>query len=346
MEKTTVKQFILSTMSGMTFGLFATLVIGSIVQQIGVLVGLELLHTVVYGRLVSLTGAGIGIGIALVLKMQGMKLVTAAVIGGISASFRFDLSLLEIIQTSPGDPFTIYLVVIFSILLMNLILRKKTPVDILLIPLLGIALSVILTFIISGPSWFLISQIRNFLDYFTTVTPFVMSIVIAVAMGIILTSPISSVAIAYLLSLGGIAAGAAVVGTVTQMVGFAVQSRKDNNIGIVLSIFFGTSMLQLKNVIKKPIIWLPTAIASAILAPIFVIIFNLQSTVAGAGMGTSGLVGPLQTIEAMGGFQSGNAWLMFVLVIAAPVVLVYFIDLVFRRFNLYGVGDLSISSDL
>ena len=108
--------------------------------------------------------------------------------------------------------------------------------------------------------------IGDFIQWATNVQPFLMGIIIAVVMGMALTAPISSAAIAISISLGGIAGGAAVVGCCVQMLGFAVMSRKDNNIGTVISVGIGTSMLQFKNILKKPIIWLPTIIVSAILA--------------------------------------------------------------------------------
>ena len=98
-----------------------------------------------------------------------------------------------------------------------------------------------------------------------------MSIIVAVVMGILLTSPLSSAAIAISINLSGFA-GAAVIGCTAQMIGFAVQSRKDNSIGVVLSIAFGTSMLQFKNILRKPIIWLPTIITSAIFRSCFLLV--------------------------------------------------------------------------
>ena len=168
-------------------------------------------------------------------------------------------------------------------------------------------------------------------------------------MGMALTAPISSAAIAAVVFTSAdpsvgllIASGAAVVGCSTQMVGFAIQSRKDNPIGTVISIGIGTSMLQFKNIIKKPIIWLPTIIASAILGPISTCWLKLQCMGASAGMGTAGLVGQIGTISSMG-VNSWQAWVgIFVLQIALPAILVFFIDLLFRKLNLIKEGDLKI----
>jgi uncharacterized membrane protein len=138
-----------------------------------------------------------------------------------------------------------------------------------------------------------------------------------------------------------IAGGAAVVGCSVQMVGFAVQSIKDNKIGTVISVGIGTSMLQFKNILKKPIIWLPTIITSAILGPISTCVLKLKCVGSSAGMGTAGLVGLIGTYSTMG--NTINTWLgIFVLQIIAPIVLVYLLDMLFRKLNLIKDGDLTI----
>ncbi len=74
------------------------------------------------------------------------------------------------------------------------------------------------------------------------------------------------------------------------MVGFAVASFKENKFGGLISQGIGTSMLQVPNILKKPVIWLPAIIASAILGPISTTIFKMTNNASGAGMGTAGLV--------------------------------------------------------
>jgi uncharacterized protein len=343
MQKEALKPFLMKTLNGMTYGLFATLIIGVIIRQIGYLLNIELLYDTIFLRLASLMGAGIGLGIALSLKIDGLKLVVIAMIGGIATSFRVTFTNgLELVANN--EPLTVYLVVVSAIILMKYILVRKTPVDILLIPLVGVFLATILTLIISAPMRFIVDYIQLFVEQSTLYAPLIMSIVIAVVMGMLLTSPISSAAIAITINLSGIAGGAAVVGCTTQMIGFAVQSRKDNNIGMVLSIAFGTSMLQFKNILRKPIIWLPTIITSAILGPIFALLIGTKTTREGAGMGSSGLVGQLQTLFAME--YSFTAYISILLMILLPMIMVYFIDLIFRKYTLITEGDLAVGKDI
>ena len=74
------------------------------------------------------------------------------------------------------------------------------------------------------------------------------------------------------------------------MIGFAVASFKENKFGGLISQGLGTSMLQVPNIIKKPVIWLPAIIASAILGPVSTVVLKMTNNASGAGMGTAGLV--------------------------------------------------------
>lgn len=326
-----IKEFFIKTFNGMALGLFATLIIGTIIQNIGVLINFEAFKNLAT-LLKTLTGVGIGIGIAYSMKLEGLKLIGAGVAGGIASGLELG---------KPGDPMVEYFCVILAILIVNLVMRRKTPLDILLIPLLFSISSYAIYLVINTPISEATKAIGNFISWATEVQPFFMGIIIAVVMGMLLTAPISSAAIAIAISLGGIAGGAAVVGCSVQMVGFAVMSRKDNNIGTIISVGIGTSMLQFKNILKKPIIWLPTIIVSAILGPVSTLILKTKTTPIGSGMGTSGLVGQFETITAMG--NTTNAWLSIILLqIALPIILVYILDVIFRKKGLIKEGDLKI----
>ncbi len=337
------KKFVMTTMNGMVYGLFATLIIGVIIGQLGSLVQISLISVTLSNALKGLMGVGIGIGIALSLKMDGLKMVVASVMGGIATSFKFQFGV-GLVLLPNNDPVTTYLVVVLGIMFLKYVLVKKTPVDIVLVPIVGSLVALVLTLMISGPVGYLLKEISIGIDSATAFAPLPMSIVIAVAMGMLLTSPLSSAAIAIAIQLDGLAGAAAAVGTTVQMIGFAIQSRKDNNIGMVLSIAFGTSMLQFKNILKKPVIWLPTIIASAILAPIIVLPLDAQTTFIGAGMGSSALVGQLGTLSAMN--YSLNAWLAVIFMIVGGAILVYFIDLLFRQQHLIVDGDLAVNNDI
>ena len=364
-SKNKILDFFITTLNGMAIGLFATLIIGTIIESCGKLFFADnsFCHffnttlTATAKCLQCLTGAGIGVGIAISLKMNPLKTIVMAAIGELAAYFSLSTAFIgswNIGEASfrIGDPLTIYLVCIASSLLIDLILRKKTPVDILIIPLFGITVGLTLSLLIRFPAIFVTYGIQFIVDKGTTAVPFVMGIVVSVIMGMALTAPISSAAIAAMIFTAAegapmseglaIASGAAIIGCCTQMVGFAVQSRKDNPIGMVISIGIGTSMLQFKNILRKPMVWLPTIIASAILGPISTCLVKVNCFGSSAGMGTAGLVGQIGTFMSM----NINDWRLyvgvFVLEIIAPAILVFAIDLLFRKFKLIKDGDLKV----
>ena len=319
----------------MAYGLFATLIVGTIIKQIGQLSNVDFIINI-GSILQGLMAPGIGCGIALALKLEPLPVIAATAVGALSASISFTGG------KANNNPLLIYFAVIAAIEIYRLIFKKKTPVDILLIPFfmiiigyaVGCALEIPLNQIIYGIQWLINTA--------TEYAPIPMGIVIAVIMGMALTAPISSAAIAIALSLGGIPGGAAVVGCSVQMIGFAVQSIRDNNIGKVISIGIGTSMLQFKNILKKPVIWLPTILTSAILGPISTAVFKMTSTPAGAGMGTCGLVGQLGTLESMG-YNNPMAYIgILVLHFIAPIILVFLFDLLFRKLGIIKKGDFEI----
>ncbi len=340
-----ILDFIIKTMNGMAYGLFGTLIIGTILNTIG---GFfpegNIFNLVGEGYLFKITGVGIALGIGLSLNFTGLKLIGLASVGGIATFLATPYGF------KIGDPLTVYVVCILVALAMQLVLRKKTLIDIIIIPLFAIAVGVILTLLLSTPIAFITKIIGKYIGIATEYQPFIMGIVIAVIMGMALTAPISSAAIAATIFTPAafasnanvaLAGGAALVGCCAQMVGFAVMSIRDNKIGTVFAVGIGTSMLQFKNILKKPIIWLPTIIASAILGPISTCVLKVGCLGTSAGMGTSGLVGQIGTIATMG--TTPQAFIaIFVLQILAPAVIVFFIDLLFYKLGLIKKGDLTI----
>ena len=363
-EQTTkqkISSFFLTTLNGMAYGLFATLIVGTIIKTIAqyafsgnaeFIQFLNKLFTNASSFLTVLTGAGIGVGIALALKFDALKTIVLASVGQLagylSINIKNGIDFFYEGAAGAGDPLTIYLVVISVALLLRVILKKKTPVDILIVPLLGVTLGLVACILIRVPSIYVTYLIQLIIDKATLTAPFIMGIIVSVVMGMALTAPISSAAIAAIVFTGdgeglAIASGAAVVGCCTQMIGFAIQSRKDNNIGMVLSIGIGTSMLQFKNIIKKPIIWLPTIIASAILGPISTCVFKLKCMYPNnAGMGTAGLVGVIGTFNEMG-FSLPNFFIIILMEIILPLILVFLIDLLFRKLKWIKEGDLKVN---
>lgn len=224
-----------------------------------------------------------------------MVAVTAAGMAGTMIFSFWSMSF----QTA-SDPLSCYVSSLCALAGMSL-LKKKTPVDLILIPLIGILSALAYCVVLSDAVHHVTLAIGYVVEWSFGIAPLPMCIVISVLVGMALTAPISSVAICVAIGIGDVplAAGAALIGCCVQMVGMAVQTARDNGWGSVVAVGIGTSMLQFKNILRKPVIWLPTIICSALLAP-FAWVFGFASDSVGAGMGTSGFVGLIDTFRVMG----------------------------------------------
>ena len=292
-------------LSGMAIGLFATLIIGTIIQQIGSLIGGSVGDTIyLIGKMAAaVTGAGIGCGVAHRFKEPPLVLLSAATAGmvGAFASKILAGSVLTdgvIHLAGPGEPLGAFIAAYIAIEAGHLV-SGKTKIDILITPFCGIMAGSAVGLILGPPISAFMVWLGSLINWGTVQQPFLMGIIVSVLMGIILTLPISSAALGIILDLNGIAAGAAVVGCCCNMVGFAVASYRDNKIGGLLAQGLGTSMLQIGNIVRKPIIWLPAIISSAILGPVSTMVLGMTSNATGSGMGSAGLVGQIMTFQTM-----------------------------------------------
>ena len=294
-------RYFIVALNGMALGLFCTLIIGLIIKQIAINLSgsLSSFFIVIATIAMALTGPVIGIGVAHALKAPKLVVLASGVVGFLGA-FGSNLgtnNLLDqgkLIISGSGDPLGAFIAVVIAAKIGRLI-SGKTKIDIIITPFVTIIIGGIISYL-TGP--YLIKGMKilgTFIREATELQPFIMGVVVSVVMGIILTLPISSAALSIILGLSGIAAGASTVGCAAQMVGFAVISFKANRWNGLLAQGLGTSMLQVPNIMRKPVIWIPPIIASAILGPLATIVFRMENNPAGGGMGTSGLVGQLMT---------------------------------------------------
>ena len=337
-----VRDFLANTTNGMAIGLFGTLIIGTMIGVLAKIPSLESVATFA-AVLKGLMGAGIGLGVALALHLGGVSAVTlmaAGMVGNLTFSFATGAF------TTVSDPLSCYgstIVCYFAIILLH---KKKTPVDLLIVPLIGLSFSLAYTFLLSTYVHYITVGISLLLQLSFAAVPLLMCVIVALIVGMALTGPISSVALCVAVNIGAtpLAAGAALIGCTSQMIGFAVETAYDNKWGSVLAVGLGTSKLQFKNIVKKPLIWLPTILCGALLAP-FALLFNFATDSVGAGMGNSAFIGIIDAFDAMG----YKTWAIVELVgicLIAPMILTFAIDLVFRKTHLIAKGDFALTSDL
>lgn len=320
-----LRRYGLDALNFMALGLFSSLIVGLILKNIGTWSNLPWLVQIGQ-QAQTMMGAAIGVGVAFALKAPPLVLLTSVITGTAGASL--------------GGPVGCFIAAALGAEAGKLI-SKTTPVDIVITPAVTLIVGVVIAQSVGAPIALVMEKLGAFIMWGVELHPFSMSILVAVSMGIILTLPISSAALAISLSLSGLAAGAATLGCCTQMVGFAVISYRENGVGGLLSQGLGTSMLQMPNIIKNPKIWIPPTLASAILAPLATLGFQMKNIPAGAGMGTSGLVGPISTLNAMG--NTPQIWFAIALLyFFLPALLSLLIAHFCRRYGWIKAGDLKL----
>ena len=315
------KRYFITAFSGMAQGLFVTLIAGTILAQIASWIGDNYVgNTLLYIANIAkvLMGAGIGIGIAHALGKRKLLLFSAAVAGMVGAwadqlvygGGGYALITTKLGAALPGNPIGAYVLTMLAVEIVELY-AGKTKLDIILIPL-GVLLLSFVGVYVAWPFIKLIDLFAEFLVFTINAgeaVKIIVGVLIAIVMGVLLTMPTSSAAIWVAIATSNtalanpevfaVAGGAAVAGCAAHMVGFAVASFRENKVGGLISQGIGTSMLQIPNIMKKPIIMLPEIIASAI-SGLVAVLLGIRCTAAGGGMGTSGLVGVFGVIEACG----------------------------------------------
>ena len=345
MEKTKkiLNRIFIDGLSGMALGLFSTLIIGTIIAQIGTLIGgpvgsyLKTISNVAK----TLTGAGIGVGVACKFKEGPLVTVSAAVAGMIGA---FPAAPEAITLGAPGEPLGAFVAAYVAIEVGHLV-AGKTKVDILVTPLVSICAGAAIGLFVGPYITDFMKWLGGLVNVNVEQSPIFGGIIVSVLMGMILTLPISSAAIGISMGLTGLAAGAATIGCCCQMVGFAVASYRENKVGGLIAQGVGTSMLQIPNIVRRPIIWIPAIVSSAMLGPVASAVLHMVSTPVGSGMGSAGFVGQIAAFGAM--TEAGMSTWMALLQIAVmhfilPALLTLGVSEFMRKKGWIREGDMAL----
>ena len=320
-------------MSHMAMGLFCSLIMGLILGQIARIPGLGFLDFIAEALASTspLTGACIGLAMASGLSCAPLVTISSAITGALGYQF--------------GGPVGAYLSMIIGSEI-GMLISKKTPVDIILTPMVTIICGGLFARYCCSPINDFMLYLGDVINNATLLSPFLMGITVSVLVGCALTLPISSVAICVMLGIDGLAAGAATAGCCAQMIGFAVISYKDNGVGGLLSQGVGTSMLQIGNIMRNPAIWLAPTLTSAILGPVSTVWLKMTNNALGAGMGTAGLVGPFATYATMSPTADSHVMLVVKIVclyFIAPAIISLSINAIISRIGWVKPGDMKLN---
>lgn len=325
------QRYCIEVLGSMAMGLFASLLVGTILNTIGTKLGIGFLSETIWPIAKEMTGPAIAVAIATALKAPNLILFSSVVVGYAGNQL--------------GGPAGAWIATWISVELGKLV-SKETKVDIIVTPAVTILTGVGIGAFV-GP---MIAQVMTGLGQVimaaTNLQPFWMGIAVSVIVGIVLTLPISSAALCMMLSLSGLAGGAATAGCAAQMVGFAVISFRENGWSGILAQGLGTSMLQIPNILKNWRIWIPPTLAAAITGPISTTVFRMTNIPIGSGMGTSGLVGQIGTITAMeeAGASPTTIYLGIALVhFILPALLSYLFYFILKKMGRIKDGDLKLN---
>lgn len=364
------KKYFVTAMGAMAQGLFATLLIGTILGTLGQYAHLDFLVDIAnFAK--GATGMAIGVAIAMALKADMLVVLSSAVVGAMGNAIGAvinDGAIEAWAVSAKGEEVGIFYSAgpagaFFAVIVTCEVVKyvsKKTKVDILVTPvsalLVGFVASIAFCPIVS----YIMYYLGVFISASTTFLPFFMGIIVSVVVGMILTLPISSAAIcamifstsAYQVAITNgtdegflLAGGAAVVGCCAQMVGFAAMSFKENGVGGLISQGIGTSMLQMGNICKNPRIWIPPTVAGAICGPLSTVLFGLKCQGVAAGMGTCGLVGPIGVITEPGQ-NAGLMWTGLVLLcFVLPAVISILLTVILKKIGWIKEGDLTLEEN-
>ena len=323
----TPQRYLIEALGAMAQGLFASLLIGTIIKTLGQQTGLDVLVDL-GGYATAMSGPAMACAIGWALHCPPLVLFSLITVG-------YSANALG----GAGGPLAVLIIAIVAAE-MGKAVSKETKIDILVTPIVTTLIGVGTAYVIAPPIGTAASAFGMVIMKATELQPFLMGILVSVLVGVALTLPISSAAICSVLGLTGLAGGAAVAGCCAQMVGFAVMSFRENGWGGLVSQGLGTSMLQMGNIVKNPRIWLPPTLAAAITGPVATCIFRLENGIAiASGMGTCGLVGPIG-ILSWDGFGGAFHWLGLILVcFVLPAVLTPLIALPMRRLGWIKPGD-------
>ena len=337
------KRYFQDALSTMALGLFASLLIGLIIKTIGEQVALWVGESAFTAFCIEtgstamgLMGPAIGVAVAWGLKAPPLVLFASAITGSMGASVVATV----FGMTSSGGPAGAFLAAAIGAEFGKAV-SKETKVDIIVTPAVTLITGMAGAKIFGPVVGALMTGLGKLVMTATEAQPFIMGILVSVIVGLVLTAPISSAALCIMLELSGLAAGAATVGCCAQMVGFAVISYRDNGVGGLLSQGIGTSMLQVPNIIKNPWILVPPTLAGAILGPVSTCLLKMTNIPAGAGMGTSGLVGQIGTFTDMG-FNFTVLIEILALHIFLPALLSYIIYVYMRKIGKIKDGDMDL----
>lgn len=346
------KRYFIDALGSMVYGLFASLLIGTILKTIFGFIHIDALQPyfqqIIYWTSAGspLVGAAIGVAVAVGLKSKPLAIYSAAVVGGMAYLMNaFDVVAGTPIKATSAGPVGAIIAVIVAVEIGSW-LSGKTPFDLLVVPAGSVLSGAAVAIFVGPPVGAFMAWLGSVLISATQLYPFPMGIAVSLLVGTSLVAPISSAALCISMGLNGLAAGAATAGCCAQMVGFAVASFRENKWNGLVSQGLGTAKIQFPNIMRHPRILIPTLVASAVTGPVSTCLFKMTNNFLGAGMGSCGLVGQIMTYKDMVTDGGASPWyvLLGILVVqfVLPAAIALLVSEIMRKKNWIKPGEMAL----
>ena len=176
------QRYLIDALGAMAQGLFASLLIGTIIKTVGQQTGLALLVDL-GGYATAMSGPAMACAIGWALHCPPLVLFSLITVG-------YSANALG----GAGGPLAVLIIAIVAAELGKAV-SKETKVDILVTPLVTIFSGVGLSMLIAAPIGAAASQVGTLIMWATEQAPLVMGILVSVIVGVALTLPFSSAAI-------------------------------------------------------------------------------------------------------------------------------------------------------
>ena len=168
--KFSLKRYGIDAMSAMAQGLFASLLIGTIINTIGTQLNIEILKTVgTYAM--SAAGVAMAISIGYALKAPQLVLFSLAAVGAAANTLG-----------GAGGPLAVFVIAILASEVGKLV-SKETKIDIIVTPAVTIIFGVALATLIAPAIGAAASAIGNAIMWATELQPFLMGMIVALLVG-------------------------------------------------------------------------------------------------------------------------------------------------------------------
>lgn len=346
MEKMTGKEFfnkiLAGSAMGIVVGLIPNAIFGEIFKALGGFSDIFVMLGNVTAAIQFTVPVLVGMFVALEFKMTPIEMASvigATFVGSGAARLVEGAWILK----GTGDLINIMLVASIAVIIIRWYNNRLKNLAIVVTPILGGVIPAFIGLLTLPYVGQITALLGSVIANFTTLQPLIMMILIAICFAIIIVTPLSTVAIAYAISIAGLGSGAANVGIAATLLTLVYGSYKVNNNGTTFAMFFTGPKMMMPNYLQNPILTLPIAINAAVTGFV-AFLFKIQGTTASAGFGITGLAGPINAYSFMETSPIMSVGILLVQYLVVPLGMAIILHTVFTKMGLYSFDVFNVDT--